>query len=101
MGCMRRIPTTTIKGLDNIPIEQGANTADILLTPIDMPVGARRFRGYDFGTGGNVSNMTLRITAPNGRSMISSSGPGSNSDTDWQPACGDAAARGGVRAGLP
>jgi hypothetical protein len=67
--------------LDNIPIQQGANTADILLTPIDMPVGARRFRGYNFGTGGNVSNMTLRITAPNGRSMTSSSGPGSNSDT--------------------
>jgi len=69
------------QGLDNIPIQQGANTADILLTPIDMPVGAFRFYGYNFGTGGNVSNMTLRITAPNGRSMTSSSGPGSNSDT--------------------
>jgi hypothetical protein len=68
------------QGLDNIPIQQGANTADILLTPIDMPVGARRFYGYNFGTGGNVSNMTLRITAPNGRSMTSSSGPGSNYD---------------------
>jgi hypothetical protein len=68
------------QGLDNIPIQQGANTADILLTPIDMPVGAFRFYGYDFGTGGNVSNMTLRITAPNGRSMTSSSGPGSNYD---------------------
>ena len=69
------------QALDNIPIQQGANTADILLTPIDMPVGAFRFRGYNFGTGGSVSNMTIRITAPNGRSMTSSSGPGSNSDT--------------------
>ncbi|MFN7018996.1 MAG: carboxypeptidase regulatory-like domain-containing protein, partial [Fimbriimonadales bacterium] len=69
------------QGLDNIPIQQGANTANILLTPLDMPVGAFRFYGRDFGTGGNVNNMTLRITAPNGLSMTSSSGPGSNSDT--------------------
>ena len=69
------------QGLDNIPIQQGANSANILLTPIDMPVGAFRFYGYDFGTGGNVSNMTIRITAPNGLSMSSSSGPGGNSDT--------------------
>ena len=67
--------------LDNISIQQGANTADILLTPADMPVGGFQFYGRDFGTGGNVSNMTLRITAPNGLSMTSSSGPGSNSDT--------------------
>ncbi|OYT69325.1 MAG: hypothetical protein CFK48_08560 [Armatimonadetes bacterium CP1_7O] len=66
--------------LDNIPIQQGANSANILLTPVDMPVGALRFYGYDFGTGGNVSNMTIRITAPNGLSMSSSSGPGSNYD---------------------
>lgn len=67
--------------LDNIPVQQGANTANILLTPLDMPVGAIRFYGRDFGTGGNVNNMTLRITVPNGLSMTSSSGPGSNSDT--------------------
>jgi hypothetical protein len=69
------------QGLDNIPIQQGANSANILLTPVDMSVGAFRFYGYDFGTGGNVNNMTIRITAPNGLSMSSSSGPGGNSDT--------------------
>jgi hypothetical protein len=69
------------QGLDNIPIQQGPNTANILLTPIDMPVGGLRFYGYDFGTGSNVSNIKIQITAPNGLSMISSSGPGSNNDT--------------------
>ncbi len=67
--------------LDNLPIQVGANSANILLTPLDMPVGAFRFYGRDFGTGGNVSNTTIRITAPNGLSMSSSSGPGSNADT--------------------
>jgi len=64
--------------LSNLQIEQGANTANILLTPYDMGVGSFYFRAYDFGTGGGVSNTTIRVTAPNGRSMTTYTGSGSN-----------------------
>lgn len=64
--------------LENVPLQQGANTADILLTAHGAPVGAFGFYGYNFATGANVSNMAIRITAPNGRSMTTYSGSGSN-----------------------
>ncbi|GIV16308.1 MAG: hypothetical protein KatS3mg022_1743 [Armatimonadota bacterium] len=66
--------------LDNVSVQQGTNTANVLLTPLDMPVGAWRFRALDFGTGGNVNNVVIRITAPNGLSMTTSSGAGGNTD---------------------
>ncbi|MCS7208083.1 MAG: carboxypeptidase regulatory-like domain-containing protein [Fimbriimonadales bacterium] len=66
--------------LDNVPIQQGANTADMLLTPHGAPVGGFRFYGYNFATGGSVSNMTIRITVPTGRSMVTYSGSGSSSE---------------------
>ncbi len=64
--------------LDNVSVQQGTNTASVLLTPLDMPAGAWRFRSYDFGTGGNVNNAVIRITAPNGLSMTTSTGAGGN-----------------------
>lgn len=64
--------------LFNLQLEQGANTANILLTPYDMGVGAFFFRAFDFGTGANVNNTVIRVTAPNGRSMTTYTGSGSN-----------------------
>ncbi|GIV18710.1 MAG: hypothetical protein KatS3mg023_0461 [Armatimonadota bacterium] len=75
-----RAPAYYDQTLDNVSVQQGMNTANVLLTPLDMPVGTWRFRGYDFGTGANVNNVVIRITAPNGLSMTTSSGAGGNSD---------------------
>ncbi|GBC96507.1 hypothetical protein HRbin16_02313 [bacterium HR16] len=71
-------PATYDQTLNNVPVQQGVNTANVLLTPLDMPVGAWRFRSLDFGTGGNINNAVIRIAAPNGLSMTTSSGAGGN-----------------------
>lgn len=66
--------------LDNVSVQQGMNTANVLLTPLDMAVGSWRFISRDFGSGANIANTVIRITAPNGLSMTTSSGGGGNTD---------------------
>jgi hypothetical protein len=61
-----------------ISIQVGANMANVLLTSLSRAVGAWDFYGRNFGTGGNVNDIAVRITAPNGLSMTSFSGAGSN-----------------------
>lgn len=71
------------QSLYNLGIQQGANSANILLPPLDMPVGSMYFRARDFGTSAAVNNVSVKLTTPGGRSMTSSSGTSTN-DFVWE-----------------